>query len=174
MLILTWIRKLYKILSADSSPEAIGFAAAFGLVAGFLPLTAGMTLILLLSILLFRVQVSTAIAFWGIGSLFRLALAPLFYRIGFALLESDGARGFWTWFLNLPVIAWLDLEVYAVLGGLVAGVVAGPGVFLLMRQVVIAYRRWLHEPLAKNRFFRWLTSFWLTKALRFVFVGGRR
>jgi len=48
MLILTWIRKLYKTLSADASPEAIAFAASFGIMLGFLPVQSGIFFILLL------------------------------------------------------------------------------------------------------------------------------
>ena len=54
MLVLTWIRKLYKTLSADASPTAIALAASIGIVAGFLPINSGAFLVLLLALLIFR------------------------------------------------------------------------------------------------------------------------
>lgn len=174
MLVLGWIRRLYKVLSADASPEAVAFAAALGLAAGFLPFASGMTLVVLLVILVFRVQISTAIGFWGIGALIRAAGgAALFESVGESILETEALRGFWTWFLNLRVVAWLDLDIYAISGGAAAGFVLGIAVFFPVRYLVIAYRRWAHERLSKNRFFRWLTSFWVTKLVGWVFVGGK-
>lgn len=170
MLVIKWIRSLYKVLSADASPNAIAFAAAFGILGGFLPFSAGLAVLLIALILVIRVQVSTAIAVWLLASLLRIGLAPLFFDIGWALLEKESLHGFWTSALNLPVVAWLDLDRYAVLGGAVAGLVLGAALFLPMRWTVIAYRRWAHERLSQNRFFRWLTNLWLARLVRFVFV----
>ncbi|MBN1441450.1 MAG: TIGR03546 family protein [Planctomycetes bacterium] len=171
MLILTWIRRIYKILSKDGSPAAIAFAAAFGLTAGFLPPTAGLTILLILLVLLIRVQISTAIAFWAIGSLVRLPASGLFAWIGERLLEAEPLRAFWKWFVGLPVVAWLDLDYYAVLGGAVAGVLLGGALFEPLRRIVIAYRAYAKDRLEKSKFFRWLMRLWIFRLLRFVFVG---
>jgi hypothetical protein len=55
----------------------------------------------------------------------------------------------------------------------VTGVVAGAILFVPVRLLIISYRCFVHEKVSKNKFFRWLTNFWLVKALRFVFVGAR-
>ena len=174
MFILSFIRSLYKVLSSDSSPSAVAFAACFGVIAGSVPLWAGLFWLMLACILVFRVQISTAIFAWGITRLLCLAgLAGVFERVGVRLLENDALRGFWTWFLNLPVIAWLDLHRYAVLGGAVVGILISLVIFFPVRQLVVGYRRYVHEKVSRNRFFRWLTSFWLTKLLKLIFVGAR-
>lgn len=172
MFILAWIRKAYRILSSDASPSAIAFAVAFGLTAGFVPLNCGAGLLLVLAVLIFRVQLSTAIAFWVVGGLIRLAGAvSLFDSIGEAL--HDPGSGFWNWFLDLPGVELLDLRIPAVLGGLVAGVVLGAILFVPVRLLVISYRRWVHEKVSENKFFRWLTNFFVVKLLRFIFIGVR-
>ncbi|HLU47701.1 MAG TPA: TIGR03546 family protein [Planctomycetota bacterium] len=171
MIVLKWIRSLYKVLSADASPSAIAFATAFGILGGFLPFTTGLAMLLIALILVVRVQASTAIAVWLLASLIRLGAAPLFFEVGWAVLENESLRPFWTWFLNLPVVAWLDLDRYAVLGGAICGLALGAAIFFPMRGLVIAYRRWAHERLSQNRFFRWLMSFWFVRLLRFIFVG---
>jgi uncharacterized protein (TIGR03546 family) len=174
MFVLAWIRKIYKVLSADSSPSAIAFAVAFGLTAGFLPLRSGFALLMILSVLVFRVQVSTALLAWGLGRLIAAAGGVAFFdRLGEGLLYAASLEGFWTWALNLPVVAWFGFDCPAILGGAVTGVILGAGLFVPVRLLVIAYRRWAHEKLSQNRFFRWLTSFWLVKVLRFIFIGAR-
>lgn len=174
MFVLAWIRRIYKALSADASPSAIAFAAALGLTAGCVPLRSGLTPLLLLLILVFRVQISSAILFWVIGAAVRAGGgAHFFLRVGEGILENDGLKGFWTWFLNLPVVAWTGLEHYAILGGAVVGLVAGALLFVPIRGLVTAYRRWAHEKVSKNRFFRWVTNLWLVRILRFILIGAK-
>jgi uncharacterized protein (TIGR03546 family) len=172
MIILVWIRKIYKALSADASPSAIAFALAFGLTLGFVPLTSGVGLCLLLALLIFRVQLSMGLLAWAAGGLLRLGLSGLFFSVGDALLEAEPLRGFWTWFLNLPVVYWLKLDYPAILGGAVTGVVLGAALFVPVRLLVLAYRKWAHDRLSQNKFFRWATNLWLIRLLRFVFIGA--
>lgn len=174
MLLLTWIRKLYKVLSADASPSAIAFAIAFGLTVGLLPLSSGLAILLILSILVIRIQLSSALAAFGIAKLlYHVGVEVFTYRVGETLLEAEGLRGFWTWACNFPVLAWLDLNWPLVVGGAAVGIVLGAILVWPVRQLVIGYRRFVHDRVSQNRFFRWLTGFWLTKVLRFIFIGSK-
>lgn len=174
MFLLSLIRRLYKVLSADASPWAIALAVSLGVFAGCVPPRCGLSVLVALLVVVFRVQISAAIFSWGLVRLVTAAfLARSFETLGESLLEAESLRGFWTWFLNLPVIAWLGLERYAILGGAVVGLAAGLAMLLPVRLTVIAYRRWLHDRLAKNKVFRWVTNLWLVRALRFLLVGGR-
>lgn len=174
MFLLVWIRRLYKMLSADASPAAIAFAVAFGLTLGFVPWSSGIAMLLVAAVLVVRVQISAAIGALAISKLLTaLGADALFYSVGKSLLDSEGLRGFWTSFLNLPVVAWLQFEHYVVLGGIVCGVILGAILFWPVRQLIIGYRAFVHDRVSDNKFFRWLTGFWLTKVLRFIFVGAR-
>jgi uncharacterized protein (TIGR03546 family) len=172
MFILIWIRKIYKVISADASPSAIAFGVLFGLILGCLKLSSGLALFLMASVLVLRVQISSALLALAVGKgLSLLGLSALFVPVGARILEPAALHPFWTWFLNLPVVAWLELYVEAVTGGAVVGLVLGLALFFPIRQLIIAYRRFLHEKLSTNKFFRWATNFWLVKGLRFVFIG---
>ncbi len=172
MFLLTWIRKLYKVLSADASPGAIAFAIAFGITLGCLPLTSGLAMLLIASVLVFRVQISSALLSFVVVKACALAgLSQLFIPVGGWLLENEALHGFWTAALNWPVIAWLDLDRLAVTGGAVVGAAVGAILFGPVVWLVVSYRRWLHDRVSENRFFRWLTNFWIVKGLRFIFVG---
>ncbi len=173
MFFLIWLRKIYKTLSADASPEAIAFGFLFGFILGFIPLLSGLGLFLIASLLILRVQISSALIALAIGkSLALLGLSALYLPVGEILLEPQGLHGFWTWFLNLPVVAWLDLDRHAITGGAVLGLLLGLVLFYPIRSLVIGYRRFLHDRVSSNKFFRWLTNFWLIKGLRFVFIGA--
>lgn len=171
MFVLKLTRSLYKVLSSDSSPSAIAFGVGFGVLAGCVPVTSGLALFMLGLVLIFRVQVSTALLAWGLTRLLsKFVLARLYEGVGEAL-HAEPLHPFWTWALNLPVVAWLGLHRYAVLGGAAVGLALAAALFVPVRVLVISYRRWVHERLSQNRFFRWFTNFFVVKALRFVFLG---
>ncbi len=172
MFLLIWLRKIYKTLSADASPEAIAFGILFGFILGFIPLLSGLGLFLIASLLIVRVQVSSALIALAIGKVLAFPVSALYLPVGEMLLEPQWLHGFWTWFLNLPVVAWLNLDHHAIVGGAVLGLILGLVLFLPIRGLVIGYRRFLHERVSTNKFFRWFTSFWLIKGLRFVFIGA--
>jgi len=173
MLLLAWIRKIYKALSADGSPSAIAFGAAFGFTAGCVPVTSGAFLFMLLLLMIFRVQFSAGILCWAIARIITFAGGGyLFVGIGEALLYTESLQGFWTWLLNAPGFAWSGFRYQAVLGGFVFGALVGGLSFVPVRLTVIAYRKWAHEKLSNNRFFKWITNIWLVKLLKWGFVRG--
>jgi uncharacterized protein (TIGR03546 family) len=173
MIFLAWTRRLYKVLSADASPAAIAFGISIGLALGCVPLWSGVGAILLLSMLIFRVQISSAMLSAALAKLLiALGFGTVFLPVGEMVLETEPLRPFWTTVLNLPVVAWLDLDSIAVTGGLLVGLLAAILVFWPVRQSIVSYRRWVHTKLAQSRFFQTITNFWFIKALRFIFIGG--
>ena len=173
MFILAFIRKLYKVLSSDSSPSAVAAAVGFGIIAGCVPIFSGLALFMLLLVLVFRVQIAAALFAWALTRLAAKALlASTFEAMGENLLDSEALHGFWTWLLNLPVVAWFGLDRYAILGGAVVGLCLAAVLFVPLRLTIIGYRRFAHEKVSQNKFFRWLTNFWMVKVLRFIFTGA--
>jgi uncharacterized protein (TIGR03546 family) len=173
MFILTFIRKLYKVLSSDSSPAAVAAAVGFGVIAGCVPVASGLALFMLTLILVFRVQTAAALFAWALTRLASKAfLASSFEAVGEKLLDSTALHGFWTWLLNLPVVAWFGLDRYAILGGAVVGLCLAAALFVPIRLFIIGYRRFAHEKVSQNKFFRWFTNFWVVKLLRYVFTGA--
>lgn len=174
MFLLTFIRKLYKVLSSDASPSAIAFAIAFGVVAGCVPVLSHLALFMLLLTLVFRVQIASMLLAWGLTRLACLVgLARAFESMGETLLEKESLKPLWKFVCNTQVLAWLDLHIYAILGGAVTGVCVGALLFMPVRWFVISYRRFVHEKLSQNKFFKWATNFFVVKVLRFIFVGSQ-
>ena len=146
MLILIWIRKIYKVLAADASPSAIAFGVLFGLNLVCLKLSSGLALFMISSLMVLLLQITSSLLALAVGKILSaVGLAALFVPVGEKILETEALRPFWTWFLNRPVVAWLDLHVEAVTGGAALGIVMGLALFVPIRQLILAYRRFLHE-----------------------------
>lgn len=63
---LALVAKILKVLNSESSPWQIGWAIALGLLAGLLPFGA-LTLVILLIVCLFTVNLSTFVVTWGLS-----------------------------------------------------------------------------------------------------------
>lgn len=72
---LTLLAKILKVLNSEDSPWQIGWAAALGLLAGLLPFGL-ITLVILLIVSLFTVNLSTFLLVWGVSGGIMLLLGP--------------------------------------------------------------------------------------------------
>lgn len=79
---LTLIAKILKVLNSEDSPWQIGWAVGFGVLAGLLPFGL-LTIVILLVVCLFTINLSTFLLVWGICG-------------GLMLIFGDGLEAF-TW-----------------------------------------------------------------------------
>lgn len=116
---LTLLAKILKVLNSEASPWQIGWAIAFGLLAGLLPFGL-LTLVILLIVCLFTINLSTFLLVWGLCS-------------GLMFIFGDALEAF-TWqyaqqpgLLNLlasvETLQLLHLHHTLVLGAFVLGIV---------------------------------------------------
>ncbi len=166
------VRKLFKGLSGAESPTQIGLGFALGITLGLVPFTSGIGILLFLCILAFTVSFPFAVVGWAIAGALRVAvLGSVLVAVGHWVLEVLPLQWFWSWLLNLPVIALSGLKAYAVMGGAVLGLLAGAALFYPIRFLVMRYRTAVVERLSKSRAFKYVTNLWLIRMLRWVFIG---
>jgi len=172
--ILPWsgIKKIFKILKSSLSPNQIAFSFALGVFAGLPPM--GLHVIIPITLaMLARGSFRAFLLSMGLFKLISVAVAPGSYAVGRFFLDSHrGLDSMWRALFHLPVVAPMGYGRYLLLGGLVLSLVIAIPVFLLVRFLVIKYRRsfttWVAgwSMSSKLRDKKW-TSF-----LRWLFVGG--
>ncbi|HSX84141.1 MAG TPA: TIGR03546 family protein [Cellvibrio sp.] len=115
---LTLIAKILKVLNSEDSPWQIGWAVGFGVLAGLLPFGL-LTMVILLVVCFFTINLSTFLLVWGVCG-------------GLMLIFGDALEAF-TWqhaqnpaFLDLlastEILQLLHLHHTLVLGALLLGV----------------------------------------------------
>ncbi|MDY6913451.1 MAG: hypothetical protein SVT52_03205 [Planctomycetota bacterium] len=131
------IRKLGKVLHGGATFRDMFLGVFLGLAVGMIP-GVNLTLVILV-LLLLLLNTNGALAFLSIvlGKLLCLALAPVTFHIGYAMVHNLGMVGLVRAAADTPVVALLDLHVYCLLGSLplivVIGVLAG---WLVARSVI--------------------------------------
>ncbi len=123
------VRKIGKMLRGGAGQKEIFLGTLCGVLIGFNP-EASLTLALAILItLLLNANVGFTLLGVLVGKMLCLVLAPLSFYTGFFIIHNMGLEGFFTQLVNAPITALMDLNVYAMVGGLpyalLIGVVLG-------------------------------------------------
>jgi len=83
-----YILRFITVMGSHRDPRQISLGFALGMVLGFTPISSLHNLLVLLSILLFPVNLTAVILSWMVFSGLALAGDPLFHRLGLFLLAD--------------------------------------------------------------------------------------
>jgi len=167
MFILKIIRKIGRMLRGGAGKKEIFMGALLGVLIGFNP-TSSLTLFLAILIaLLLNGNFGFTMLGVGVGKLLSLILAPISFQTGFFLIHKVGLEGLFTTLSNAPVTALMDLDVYAMIGGLPYAIIAGIIFGKVMSAMVTKVREQMvkageHEKVSKavgnkfSKFLMWL------------------
>lgn len=134
------IAKFIKVLNSETEPGQISLAFCLAMVVALTPLWSAHNLLVLLTVLVLRVNLSTFITSWVVLSAIAYLLDPIFHRIGLALLTAGSLEGLWTALYNT---AWFRLDKLnntVVMGSAVVCAVLFFPVYFAGRYAVVRYR----------------------------------
>ena len=134
------VRKIGRMLRGGAGNKEIFLGALCGILIGFNP-TAGLTLALAILItLLLNANIGFTLLGIALGKVLSLILAPLSFHTGFFLIHRIGLEGLYSLLVNAPVTALMDLDVYAMTGGLPYAVIIGIAFGKFMSSLVTKIR----------------------------------
>ena len=143
-----------KLLNSDTGTNqlAAGVAAGFGL--GMTPAFSLQTILIILLILFFRIQIGAAL----LGAFFfafpAYLLDPIFNSVGAVLLESGGLNGLWTALYNMPIIPYTRFYNSLVMGSGVVAFVLSPLIFFGSKILIQKYRVTVVERFKQTKFWK--------------------
>ncbi len=85
---LTLLARMLKVLNSQASSWQIGWAIAFGLLAGLLPFGL-LSILILLIVCLFTINLSAFIVVWGLSSALMLLFGPALERLSWQYARHD-------------------------------------------------------------------------------------
>jgi uncharacterized protein (TIGR03546 family) len=134
------VRKIGKMLRGGAGRKEIFLGALLGVLIGFNP-TASLTLALTILIaLLLNANIGFTLLGMALGKLLSLAIAAISFHTGYFLIHNIGLEGLFTTLTNTPVTALMDLDVYAMVGGLPYAIIIGIAFGKMMAAVVTKIR----------------------------------
>jgi len=144
-----FLLKLFRALNSAQTPWQVTFAITLGMIAGLTPLSGIQTVVIFFLAFLLNIHLGLFFAssafFAGIGYLFD----PMFERIGYALLTSEGLNGLWTALYNNGLMRLTYFNNTLALGSTVVALVAAAPLYFLMGWGISHYREVLGSVLSK-------------------------
>jgi len=173
MFVLKIIKKIFAILGSTDSPRQVAWGFVLGMILGLTPFWNVHNLLIVLLILLFHVNLGSAIFGWFIFSAFAYLLDPLFHSLGYYLLvQVDSLQSIWTFIYNNSVLAWFRFNNTVVLGSLLTGLILLAPTWFLMRWFVQYYRKYLQAKVQKLKIVQVLKSSKIYTAYQKVKILG--
>jgi uncharacterized protein (TIGR03546 family) len=165
------IRKVLKILRGGVSPVIIFISIMLGFTFGLIPGFSGLHAVLIALVFLLNVHLGMFLMSAALGKALCFAAAPVLYHIGMAV--QSYLSGLLKFLAAIPIIGITDFNRYAVVGGLIAGLVIGVVAGLLMARTVIGFRRMILKAEENSeKFKKWYSNKWV-RILDRILIGKR-
>jgi uncharacterized protein (TIGR03546 family) len=143
-----------KLLNSDKGENQIAVGIACGLILGFAPSFSLQTLIVIVVLFFFRIQIGAAMIAMFFFAIIAWVFDPVFDSIGRATLEISGLKGLFTTMYNMPIIPFTKFNNSVVMGSLVLSFILAPLVFVISKILIIKYRISVFEKFKETKFFK--------------------
>ncbi len=165
------VRKLGKFIRGGAAPLQIFLAAILGMMVGFVPGFNATTVLGIVLILLLNVSLGVTLLSFAIGKALSYPLAPVTFRIGYHVIHSVGLEGFFRATAETPVVAFMDLHYYCLVGGLIVGAAGGAIFGVVLARFVIGIRKGLIHVSGKSSVFQAVSSNPVSRFLAWLIFG---
>lgn len=153
-LLLKQIFGFLKLLNSDTGTNQLAAGVAAGFVLGMTPAFSLQTILIILIILFFRIQIGAAL----LGAFFfafpAYLMDPMFSKVGEILLETKGLSGLWTSLYNMPIIPYTRFYNSLVMGSGIVAFALSPLIFILSKKMIQKYRVVVVEKFKETKFWK--------------------
>lgn len=143
-----------KLLNSDKGENQIAVGIACGLILGFAPSFSLQTLIVIVVLFFFRIQVGAAMIAMFFFAIIAWVFDPIFDSIGRVALEVSILKSLYTSMYNMPIIPFTKFNNSVVMGSLVLSFILAPLVFIVSKVMIIKYRKEVFEKFKETKFFK--------------------
>ena len=149
---------LLKLLNSETGHNQIAAGIACGLILGFAPAFSLQTVLVILILFFFRIQIGAAtVAAFGFSFIAYL-LDPVSNSIGMTVLEQESLKPMFTTLYNMPIIPLTRFYNSLTMGaGVISFALAIP-VFFLSKALIIKYRELVVARLQRTKFWKVLQA----------------
>ena len=150
-LIIKQIINLIRLLHSETGQNQIASGLALGVFLGFAPFLSLQTLLVLMIVFIFRVQLGAAFLSAFFFKFVAYILDPVADPLGRWALENESLRDLWKTMYNEPFLPMTRFNNSIVMGSLLISIVLTPLLFFLFRFLIMRYRSELVHRLEKTK-----------------------
>ncbi|MFW6145905.1 MAG: hypothetical protein ACOC7R_01070 [Planctomycetota bacterium] len=140
-MLLKWIRKFLKFVRGGARPWQVALSCLIGVAIGMVP-SFNLTVVgLIVLFVLLNLNLALGLLGLAVGKALCLALAPVTYPLGHWVIHDMGLTGLFRAATAAPVLAWMGLDTYCLIGGVPVALIVGGGGGLLLGHMVLLTRK---------------------------------
>jgi uncharacterized protein (TIGR03546 family) len=143
-----------KLLNSDKGENQIAVGIACGLILGFAPSFSLQTLVVIVVLFFFRIQIGAAMIAMFFFAIIAWVFDPVFDSIGRFTLELSSFKGIFSTMYNMPIVPFTKFNNSVVMGSLVLSFILAPLVFVISKILIIKYRIAVFEKFKETKFFK--------------------
>jgi uncharacterized protein (TIGR03546 family) len=160
--------ELFRLLNSDTGANQIAAGVACGLILGFAPAFSLQTLLVILFLFFFRIQMGAALVSAFFFAFVAWLLDPVHHLAGEAILETDALRPLFTTLYNIPLVPLTRFYNTITMGAAVVSIALAPVMFVVTRMLVLKYRATVLVRFESTRvwklwkatpFYKWYTTY---------------
>jgi uncharacterized protein (TIGR03546 family) len=156
--LLKQIFALLKLLNSDTGQNQIAAGISCGLILGFAPVFSLQTVLVILVLFFFRIQIGAATVSAFFFAFAAWLLDPAHDAVGRALLESDSLRPLFTSMYNMPLVPLTRFNNSIVMGSALVSILLSIPVFFLARILITRYRSTIVSRFKGTRYWKALQA----------------
>ena len=158
---------LIRLLHSDTGQGQIAAGLAFGVFLGFAPFLSIQTVLVLLIVFIFRVQLGAAFLSAFFFKFVAFVLDPVADPIGRFFLENVSLRPLWTSLYNLPLLPMTRFNNSIVLGSFVISLLLCPVLYFIFKKIIAQYQANVVQKFESSKFWKLMKAskvyLWYTK-----------
>ncbi len=153
-LILKQLFQFIRLLNSDTGTNQIATGIAAGFILGMTPVFSLQTLLVLIVIFFFRIQIGAALVTAFFFKFMAYLLDPVFHSVGVAVLSLEAMQPLYTTLFNMPIVPFTRFYNSIVMGSGVVSILLAPFVFVAAKILVFKYRQSVVEKFKKTKFWK--------------------
>lgn len=167
-LLLKQIFNFLRLLNSDKGTNQIAAGVAVGFILGMTPLFSLQTILIIIVLFLFRIQIGAAMLTSFFFAFAAWLLDDIFHWAGATVLELEALRPLFTTLYNMPLVPFTRFNNSVVLGSGIIAILLSPLVYLLAKKLVIKYRLTVVDKFKETKFwhafkatsfYKWYTTY---------------
>ncbi len=139
-LILKQLFQFIKLLNSETGTNQISAGVAAGFILGMTPSFSLQSILLILFLLVFRIQIAAALLAAFFFAFPAYLLDPVFHIVGEMVLTASSLQGFFTSLYNMPIIPFTRFNNTVVMGSGVVAFALSPFIYFFAKFMVSKYR----------------------------------
>ncbi len=153
-LLLKQIFGFFKLLNSDTGTYQLAVGLTLGMFLGFSPFLSLQTLLVLLVLFFFRIQIGAAFLSAFFFKFVAFLIDPLADHLGRAVLESGSLRPLWVSLYNMPIIPFTRFNNSIVMGSFIVALVLAIPIFFVFKNLIIRYRETVVARFKQTKFWK--------------------